>query len=104
MNPNVLKIFYELSKLFRLEVTYKLGMNQQVSKDTLAFIKHYKGSDKITDPLDDTLLQIIIWNGDIPINIFRETSAAYNEKDQKNLLSFFVNTSVYYKYITCKNE
>ena len=103
MNPNVLKVFYKLSRLFRVEVTYKLGIDQRVGKDTLDFIKHYKGSNTFTDPLDDTLLQITIWNGDTPINIFRDTSAAYNEKDQKNLYAFFVDTLIYFKSKTCKH-
>ncbi len=103
MNPNVLKLFYELSRLFRLEVTYKLGIDQKISKDTLDFIKHYKGSDTFTDPLDNTLLQIIVWNGDIPINVFRENSAAYDEKNAKSLYAFFMNTLVYFNYKTCKH-
>jgi hypothetical protein len=107
MNPNVLKLFYAASKKLRLEITYKLGLDQRVSADTLGFIKQYQGSPRITNPLDPTLLQIIAWDNDTPISIFRESSEAFNPdarpEETKSLYAFFVNTLNYLNYKTCKH-
>lgn len=101
MNPNVLRLFYKASRVLRLEVTYKLGLDQEVSADTLGFIRHFKGNNKITDPLGPTMLQIIAWYQDTPINIFRESSQS---QGKDTLISFFINTLRYFNYKTCKHE
>ena len=100
MNAGTLKLFKELQKVSTLEITCKLGIDQEVSNDTLEFIKYYRQTSKYTDPFDETLLQIIIWKDNLPITAFRESSLAQNERDIKSLYSFFYKALTYIKFIT----
>ena len=104
MNANVLTYFYAASKIYRLEVTYKYGL-EQISADSMDFIKHYSKNPKFNlTNLDETMLQIIAWDEDnIPQGAFRESSLVdYDAKDRPNLQAFFRNILIYHKYKTCK--
>ena len=105
MNDTVLKLYNTLSKLCRLEVTFKLGANREMSKDAVEFIKHYQGSGKLTGIFDETYLQIIAWDGKVPISIFRESVLTYTVPPPQTIYSFFISTLRYYhyKHKTCKH-
>lgn len=105
MNTHLLQMFYKVSRLYRLEVSYKLGINQQISRSSLDFIKNWKGSDSYTDPFDDTYLQIIVWNGSKPIAAFREHVRAVEQGESFSLKGFFARILNYYLYTkTCKHD
>ena len=105
MSPLALKLFYALSKLCRLEITYKLGLDQSISKDSIAFIKNYQGSEKLTGILDETYLQIVIWDNAIPLSIFKEAVSTHEKNPRITLASFLYQTFHYYnfKHKTCKH-
>jgi len=106
VNKNVLTYFYNASKIYRLEVTYKYGLGQ-LSKDSMDFIKHYsKRADLDFTDLGESMLQIIAWDEDnIPQGIFRESSLVeYNEHSQPSLQAFFRNILIYHKYKLVSNE
>ena len=105
MSPLALRLFYVLSKLCWLEITYKLGLDQGISKDSIAFIKNYQGSEKLTGILDETYLQITIWDKSIPLSVFKESASTYQENPRITLASFLYQTFHYYnfKHKTCKH-
>ena len=96
---NVIKLYEELKELCNIEVTFSLGLNKNLSVTCLNFINFYVGSTKCTDLLGETYLQLIVWDENIPLNIFKQSAESYEpEKEVCDLSAFLCNTLIYYKY------